>query len=38
MDLRGVEFNWPHINRPATFMPVELTIERDPDGVGNDLV
>jgi tetratricopeptide (TPR) repeat protein len=28
----GVEFNWPQHHRPATFMPVELTIERDPDG------
>lgn len=28
----GVEFNWPQHHRPATFMPVELSIERDPDG------
>ena len=28
----GVEFNWPQHHRPATFMPVELMIERDPDG------
>jgi tetratricopeptide (TPR) repeat protein len=28
----GVEFNWPQHHRPATFMPVEVTIERDPDG------
>jgi tetratricopeptide (TPR) repeat protein len=28
----GVEFNWPQHHRPATFMPVELAIERDPDG------
>ncbi|MBB6144261.1 tetratricopeptide (TPR) repeat protein [Silvibacterium bohemicum] len=28
----GVEFNWPQHHRPATFMPVETTIERDPDG------
>jgi tetratricopeptide (TPR) repeat protein len=28
----GVEFNWPQHHRPATFMPVELTIERDSDG------
>jgi tetratricopeptide (TPR) repeat protein len=28
----GVEFNWPQHHRPATFLPVELTIERDPDG------
>lgn len=28
----GVEFNWPQHHRPATFMPVELTIEHDPDG------
>lgn len=28
----GVEFNWPQHHRPATFMPVEISIERDPDG------
>jgi tetratricopeptide (TPR) repeat protein len=28
----GVEFNWPQHHRPATFMPVETTIERNPDG------
>jgi tetratricopeptide (TPR) repeat protein len=28
----GVEFNWPQHHRPATFMPVETTIERGPDG------
>jgi tetratricopeptide (TPR) repeat protein len=28
----GVEFNWPQHHRPATFMPVEVTIERDDDG------
>jgi tetratricopeptide (TPR) repeat protein len=28
----GVEFNWPQHHRPATFMPVETAIERDPDG------
>ncbi len=28
----GVEFNWPQHHRPATFMPVACTIERDPDG------
>src|SRR6201997_1291215 len=28
----GVEFNWPQHHRPATFMPVEVTIERDEDG------
>jgi len=28
----GVEFNWPQHHRPATFMPVEVTIEHDPDG------
>ncbi len=28
----GVEFNWPQHHRPATFMPVEATIERNPDG------
>jgi len=28
----GVEFNWPQHHRPATYMPVETAIERDPDG------
>lgn len=28
----GVEFNWPQHHRPATFMPTEIAIERDPDG------
>jgi tetratricopeptide (TPR) repeat protein len=27
----GVEFNWPQHHRPATFMPVEVFIERDAD-------
>jgi len=28
----GVEFNWPQHHRPATFLPVETSIERDTDG------
>src|SRR5271156_956207 len=28
----GAEFNWPQHHRPATFMPVEVSIERDSDG------
>ncbi len=28
----GVEFNWPQHHRPATFMPVEVEIERGNDG------
>jgi tetratricopeptide (TPR) repeat protein len=28
----GVEFNWPQHHRPATFMPVEVHIERGRDG------
>ena len=28
----GVEFNWPQHHRPATFMPVEVSIERGDDG------
>jgi tetratricopeptide (TPR) repeat protein len=28
----GVEFNWPQHHRPATFMPVDIAIEREPDG------
>src|ERR1700729_2905798 len=28
----GVEFNWPQHHRPATFMPVEVSVERSDDG------
>ena len=28
----GVEFNWPQHHRPATFMPVQVAIERHSDG------
>ena len=28
----GVEFNWPQHHRPATFLPVEIAIERGEDG------
>ena len=28
----GVEFNWPQHHRPATFMPVDVAIEREDDG------
>ena len=28
----GVEFNWPQHHRPGTFLPMDWTIERDPDG------
>jgi tetratricopeptide (TPR) repeat protein len=28
----GVEFNWPQHHRPATFLPVDATIEREEDG------
>lgn len=28
----GVEFNWPQHHRPATFLPVETSIERGDDG------
>ena len=28
----GVEFNWPQHHRPATFMPVDWTIEESDDG------
>jgi tetratricopeptide (TPR) repeat protein len=28
----GVEFNWPQHHRPATFLPVEVAIERHEDG------
>lgn len=28
----GVEFNWPQHHRPATFMPVEVKIEKHTDG------
>ncbi|HJW00522.1 MAG TPA: DUF5107 domain-containing protein [Arthrobacter sp.] len=28
----GVEFNWPQHHRPATFLPVETSVERGDDG------
>lgn len=28
----GIEFNWPQHHRPATFMPVDVTIQRGEDG------
>ncbi len=28
----GVEFNWPQHHRPATFLPVDTTIEQADDG------
>lgn len=28
----GVEFNWPQHHRPATFLPVNIVIEREEDG------
>ena len=28
----GVEFNWPQHHRPATFMPVDVSIEEHEDG------
>jgi tetratricopeptide (TPR) repeat protein len=28
----GVEFNWPQHHRPATFLPVEVALEREEDG------
>ena len=28
----GIEFNWPQHRRPGTFMPVDWSIERPPDG------
>ncbi|WP_426592574.1 DUF5107 domain-containing protein [Cellulomonas sp. McL0617] len=28
----GVEFNWPQHHRPATYLPVETSIERSDDG------
>lgn len=28
----GVEFNWPQHHRPATYMPVDVQIERSRDG------
>ena len=29
----GVEFNWPQHHRPGTFMPADVEIEEEPDGV-----
>ncbi|MDQ5929226.1 MAG: hypothetical protein QG594_1004, partial [Bacteroidota bacterium] len=28
----GIEFNWPQHHRPSTFLPVDHTIENNPDG------
>jgi len=28
----GVEFNWPQHHRPATFLPTDVSIEREDDG------
>jgi tetratricopeptide (TPR) repeat protein len=28
----GIEFNWPQHHRPATFLPVDIEIEKHPDG------
>lgn len=28
----GIEFNWPQHHRPSTFLPVDFSIERLPDG------
>ncbi|PRW32971.1 TPR repeat-containing isoform B [Chlorella sorokiniana] len=28
----GVEFNWPQHHRPSTFMPCDVSIERESDG------
>jgi tetratricopeptide (TPR) repeat protein len=28
----GIEFNWPQHHRPSTYMPVDSTIEENPDG------
>ena len=28
----GIEFNWPQHHRPATFLPVDYTVEEEPDG------
>ncbi len=28
----GIEFNWPQHHRPSTFLPVDYSIEKRPDG------
>ena len=28
----GIEFNWPQHHRPSTFLPVDYSIEKKPDG------
>lgn len=28
----GVEFNWPQHHRPGTYLPVDVSIEEEPDG------
>ena len=31
----GIEFNWPQHHRPTTFLPLEATLEENPDGSVN---
>ena len=28
----GIEFNWPQHHRPSTFLPVDYTLQENPDG------
>lgn len=28
----GIEFNWPQHHRPSTFLPVDYTLQQNPDG------
>lgn len=28
----GIEFNWPQHHRPTTFLPLEASLEENPDG------
>lgn len=28
----GIEFNWPQHHRPSTYLPIDSTIEQNPDG------
>ena len=34
----GIEFNWPQHHRPATFLPVDFTIEEDAGRLEDGLV
>ncbi len=34
----GIEFNWPQHHRPTTFLPVDWTLQKHPDGSASVLL